>query len=316
MKRIQLEGRSDLKSEIPLETPYTIFIDPSSVCNFNCKFCMNKYIPEPKFMSYAVYLKLIKDLDEFEKPVKVIRLYGLGEPMLNQHFIDMVTVAKKSSKVLAVDTTTNGSKLSIDYNKKLIDSGIDRINISIEGMNSSQYKKFTGRKIDFKRLCKNIEHLYKNKTNLTIFAKINGDYLTDEEKEKFIEIFKPITDGCNIEYTMNCWYDIDVPDKNEELGVYGQKREEVDICPYIFYSMMVHADGICSVCFLDWKQRMIIGDTHLNSIKEIWGSEAFNSFRIDMLNGKKNQICMNCDQLKAGMPVNLDPYREKLLERF
>ena len=47
-----------------------------------------------------------------------------------------------------------------------------------------------------------------------------------------------------------------------------------------------------------------------------YNSKAFNDFRIDMLNGRKNQICANCDQLKAGMPVNLDPYKEELLERF
>ena len=316
MKRIQLEGRSDLKSEIPLSTPYTIFIDPSSVCNFKCKFCMNKYIKSPKFMGLKMFENIIDTLQEFDKPVKVIRLYGFGEPMLNPSFHHMINYAKKSDKVLAVDTTTNGSLLSENMNYLLIDSGIDRINISIEGMNSSQYKKFTGRDIDFKRLCKNIEHLYKNKTDLTIFAKINGDYLTEDEKNQFLDTFKPITDGCNIEYTMNCWYDLDVPDKNNELGVYGQKREKVDICPYIFYSMMVHADGIVSVCFLDWKQKMVIGDTHFNSLREIWDSKTFNDFRIDMLNGKKNHICANCDQLKAGMPVNLDPYREELLKRF
>ena len=37
--RINLEGRTPLETVIPLQTPYVVFVDPASACNFNCKFC-------------------------------------------------------------------------------------------------------------------------------------------------------------------------------------------------------------------------------------------------------------------------------------
>ena len=40
------------------------------------------------------------------------------------------------------------------------------------------------------------------------------------------------------------------------------------------------------------------------------------SLRLGMLTGTKNKICQECDQLCAGMPVNLDPYKQELLERI
>lgn len=315
MKRIQLEGRNDLKSEIPLEAPYSIFIDPSSFCNFSCKFCMNHKISKKYKMDFNVYKKIIDDLQEFKKPIKVIRLYGFGEPLINNDFPEMVKYAKNSSKVLSVDTTTNGSLLNNKLSKKIIESGIDRINISIEGISDEQYVKFTGKTINFKNLVKNIKYLYDISGDTIIFAKIAGDYLTKEEKQKFYEIFTPITDGCDVEHNMNCWYDMEF-EGNNEVGIYGQPRENVEVCPYIFYSFMIQPDGYASLCFLDWDKRMIIGDLTNQSVKEIWNSDILKKYRINMLNGIKNNICKNCDQLKAGMPVHLDSYRIQLLERI
>jgi dTDP-6-deoxy-L-talose 4-dehydrogenase (NAD+) len=37
--RINLEGRTALETVIPLETPFVVFVDPASACNFQCKFC-------------------------------------------------------------------------------------------------------------------------------------------------------------------------------------------------------------------------------------------------------------------------------------
>jgi radical SAM protein with 4Fe4S-binding SPASM domain len=316
MKRIQIENRTDLKSEIPLEAPYSLFIDPSNACNFKCKFCMNGQIEKPKIMEFDLYKKIIDDLQEFKNPVKTIRLYGFGEPLLNNNFCDMVHYAKRSDKVLNVDTTTNASLINPKLAERLIFSGIDRINISIEGLSSKKYSDFTGKEINFDLLVENLTYLHSLKEDTVIFIKIAGDYLTEDEKLDFFKIFKPISDGCDIEYTMNCWYDTEVEGVNQKVGVYGQPLEDIDVCSYIFYSMMIQASGQVSVCFLDWNKKMLLGDVNKNSVKEIWSGDKFNQFRIDMLKGNKNKICKGCSQLKAGMPVNIDAYKNEILERI
>ena len=37
--RINLENRTPLETVIPLSTPFVIFVDPASACNFKCTFC-------------------------------------------------------------------------------------------------------------------------------------------------------------------------------------------------------------------------------------------------------------------------------------
>jgi radical SAM protein with 4Fe4S-binding SPASM domain len=316
MKRIQLENRSDLKAEIPLEAPYSLFIDPSTICNFKCKFCMNSKIEKPKVMDFTLYKKIIDDLQEFKTPIKVIRLYGFGEPLVNTNFCDMVKYAKKSDKVLSVDTTTNGSLIDKAYAEKLIMSGIDRINISIEGVNSDQYKRFTGCRVDFDKMVKNFEYLYKIRNKTTIFMKICGDYLIEAEKAEFYRVFEPISDGCDIEHTMSCWYDCQVENVNTSVGIYGQPLDDVSTCPYVFYSLLIQHSGAVSLCFLDWNKRLLIGDVRDNTIKKIWSGNELRTIQIAMLKNEKPAVCKTCQQLKAGMPVNLDPYKEELLKRL
>lgn len=316
MKRIQLENRSDLKSEIPLESPYVIFIDPSSVCNFKCKFCMNHKIKKPEIMDFELYKSIIDGLQQFKNPVKVIRLYGFGEPLININFCKMVEYAKASDKVLAVDTTTNGSLIDRVYADRLIKSGIDRINISIEGVSSEQYKNFTGRDVNFDELVENLTYLHSIKNNTIIFIKICGDYLTDAEKQKFYDIFAPISDGCDIEHTANCWYDCEIEGVNSEVGIYGQPLDNIDFCSYIMYQLMICSGGEAVMCFLDWSKQLIIGNAKYQSIHDIWHGNDLKEARIKMLQGIKPKICQQCQQLKFGMAVNLDPYREEILERI
>ena len=88
--RINLEGRTPLQNVIPLSTPFVVFVDPASACNFACPFCPTGHrdlIDETgRFqgvMKLPLFQKIIDDLSEFEKPIKVLRMYKDGEPFLN-----------------------------------------------------------------------------------------------------------------------------------------------------------------------------------------------------------------------------------------
>nr|URC16992.1 MAG: SPASM-radical SAM protein [Lokiarchaeota virus Fenrir Meg22_1012]URC17221.1 MAG: SPASM-radical SAM protein [Lokiarchaeota virus Fenrir Meg22_1214] len=323
--RIQLENREPLAENIPLSTPWVIFVDPSDACNFRCKFCpsgnlklLKKYGRTPTIMKLDLYEKIINQIKEFDKPIKVLRLYKDGEPLLNPSFPKMVKYAKNSGCCEKVDTTTNASMLNPDLNLKIIEAGLDRINISIEGVNEQQYRDFSGYKINFDKFVRNIEHFYDHRKDCEMIIKINGDLLSEEDKTKFFEIFGDITDGIFIEHVMNCWYDFDSEVKqNEEVGIYGQPIKEVMICPYVFYSMSVNSNGTVSVCFLDWARKMLIGDVYEEKLKEIWNGKNMNSYRKMFLFKlrKTHPICSKCSQLSHGMPVDLDDKSEEIIKR-
>ena len=111
--RKNLAGRTPLETVIPLSTPFVVFADPASSCNFKCTFCPTGHrdmIAETGryqgVMKFEAVQKIIGDFADFDMPIKVLRMYRDGEPLLNKRFADMVTYAKKSGHVDYIETTT------------------------------------------------------------------------------------------------------------------------------------------------------------------------------------------------------------------
>ena len=328
--RITLENRTKLEEVIPLSTPFILFIDPCNICNFKCKMCPNgspKIIKQTNRiqtrMDFGLYRRIIDDLEEFDKPLKVLRMYKEGEPLLNKHFESMVRYAKDKNIANSIDTTTNGYLLSSSRTKSIIDSGIDKINISVSGMSDEQFFVNSIVRLSFKKYVENITNLYNSKKDCEIVIKIIGDYLTSNEKNLFYETFGNICDKIFIENMSPCWTDFDV-EKHAKIkisqtkGIYNNELTNVNVCPYIFYSMAVNSDGTVSLCFLDWNRKLIIGDVRKQSIKEIWNSDILYNYQMNNLNGKRkdDKICKNCGQLIYGMPDNIDPYVKDLKEKL
>jgi len=325
--RIDLENRTKLETVIPLSVPFIINVDPSDICDFQCKFCptadrelMKKIPGRNHIMDFSLYKKIINDICKFEKPIKVLRLYKDGEPLLNPRFVEMVRYAKEKKCSERIDTTTNASLLNPKRNLEIIEAGLDRINISIEGVNESQYLEFSNYKIDFDKLVGNIRHLYENRKNCEVIIKINGDMISDDDKKKFYEIFGEIADGVYIEHVMSCWpgFELKGVEVNQGVGLYGQKIKEVQVCPYVFYSFSINSDGSASLCFLDWSRKLIIGDVKKESVKDIWNGEKLLNYQKMFLIKKRKEhpICSNCGQMSHGMPDDIDDYAEELLNKL
>jgi MoaA/NifB/PqqE/SkfB family radical SAM enzyme len=326
--RINLEDRTRLEKVIPLSTPMILFVDPSSACNFKCKFCptgnqelTRKTGRKQGLMDFELYKKVIDDLKEFDKHLKVLRLYKEGEPLLNPRLADMVGYAKASGVVDYIDTTTNASLMTPEKIRPVIEAGLDKINISVDGMSSEQFLEFTGAKVDYKQYVENIRSLYAMKGKCEIVIKTTGDFLTDEEKKRFYDTFGDYTDRIFIENAAPCWPEFDVENRlgiKITKGIYDQPIGSVNTCPYIFYQMSVNSDGTVSLCFLDWARKLIIGDAHKQSIKEIWEGQSLFDYQMTHLRGKRTEIavCAACGQLSHGLPDDIDPYAKELAAKL
>jgi radical SAM protein with 4Fe4S-binding SPASM domain len=326
--RINLVGRTALETVIPLATPFVVFVDPASSCNFKCTFCPTGHrdlIAETGryqgAMKYEIFQKVIDDLGAFDKPIKVLRMYKDGEPLLNKRFADMVVYAKKSGCVDYIDTTTNGTFLTPERMGPILEAGIDKINISVDGMTEETYRRFTGFAFDFAKFVANVKWLYANKGDCEIVIKIPGELISETQRQEFLDTFGDHCDRIFIENFAPCWPEFDIEAHTGvtiSKGIYQQDVGDTDTCPYIFYGYSVNADGLVSSCFLDWERKLVIGDVRTQSMKEIWTSAAMNALRLQHLEGRRrqNNVCGNCGQLSHCLPDNIDSHRLKLLEKF
>jgi radical SAM protein with 4Fe4S-binding SPASM domain len=272
-------------------------------------------------MNFDLFRKIIDDLAGFDRPIKVLRLYKEGEPFLNPCFADMVRYAKQSGCVEAVDTTTNGSLLTPERVGPALEAGLDRINISVDGLSDAQFLEFARVKVDFRGFVNNIRQLFEMKGDCEICIKTAGDFLSEADKEMFYRTFGDYADRIFIENVAPCWPEFDVQDR---LGIsiakciYDQPVENIKTCPYIFYSLTVNSDGTVSLCFLDWARKLMVGDVRQQSLKDIWNGNALHLHRREHLRGNRgNQpVCHACGQLSHGAADNIDPYAAQLLTRL
>jgi radical SAM protein with 4Fe4S-binding SPASM domain len=326
--RINLEGRTPLQEVIPLSTPFVVFVDPASACNFLCPFCPTGHrdmIDETgRFqgvMKLPLFKKIIDDLKAFDKPIRVLRLYKDGEPFLNKNLAKMIAYAKESGVVEYIDTTTNGSLMTPERLGPVLEAGLDKINISVDGMNPEQYKKFTGFDFDFKQFVENVKWLDANKGNCEVVIKIPGELIDQPQHQEFLDTFGDYCDRIFIENFAPCWPEFDVEAHTGikiTQGIYQQPITPTDTCPYIFYSISINADGLVSSCFLDWGRKLIVGDTHDQPLRDIWHGKKMNALRRLHLDGHrtKSPVCGACGQLSHCLPDNIDAFRDQLIPRF
>ena len=132
-----------LKDSFGRTFPY-IRLSVTDVCNFKCGYCLpNGYQLDKsdnrKFLHLDEIRRLAKALSELG--VSKIRLTG-GEPTVRKDFFDIVKTIKENSGIKKTVITTNGYHLD-KIAHKIIESGLDGINISIDSLNRETFKKIT-----------------------------------------------------------------------------------------------------------------------------------------------------------------------------
>lgn len=322
------EIRTDIGGVAPLATPYVLFVDPSSACNFACTFCptgdseliksIGRHIGS---LSFEDFEKIIADAAEFPDKMKVLRLYKDGEPLVNKRLPAMIRLARESKLFDKIDTTTNGALLTELKSEELINSGIDLINISIDGLDAEQFLHFTKARVDYTKFVNNIKYLNEIKGNCKIIVKTTSEIIGKDREQEFFGTFGNYCDKIYVENTSPCWPNFDVEERmNIKItkGLYGNEIIEQTACPYIFYSISVNSDMKVSACFVDWERDLIVGNLRANSLKEIWESAELNAHRLAHLSGKRKEhkTCGGCGQISHCGPDSIESSLEDIKTKY
>jgi len=321
--------RTRLETVIPLETPFELQLAVASSCNFRCTYC---YWSDPKYlkqaelkkgvMDFDLYKKIVDDLDEFPQQIKVLRLMREGEPLLNRRFVDMIRYAKEKQPGVKVDTTTNASRLTPELSDQIIDAGLDKIGISLQGMNAETCKTIAGVEADFDQIVENVIYFCEHRTTCKVYIKVPDIGVTESEKKEFFRFFDQYADELFVEHIHPAWPDLDLTDlvNKEGIGYYGQPvhKKRINVCTLPFYDLTIDFKGIVTACAVDWERKSNFGDVNKQSLYEIWNGKKFNDFRRMHLGGERGEhvLCGKCDALEYCGPDIIDDYADVLYEKF
>ena len=137
-------------------------ISVMDTCNYRCPYCM----PADKFDDNYQFLKPSQRLsfDEIERLVKIFAEFGVnkirltgGEPLLRKNLANLIYRIKHIQGIKDIALTTNGQLLKRQL-PKLIDAGLDRVNISLDTIDKDLYYQMSGEKGDLQTVLDTIEY--------------------------------------------------------------------------------------------------------------------------------------------------------------
>ena len=317
-------NRVKLGNVLPLRTPFSITLDVSEVCNLHCSYCFrsseenrtNSYAWKNNLMEEETFYTAVSQIQEFPDRIKKISLSGHGEPLCNRKIVKMIKYLKSKLPETVIEIHTNATLLDKKYALELAESGIDKINISLQGLNSEKYKEVCGKDIDFNDFIAGIETLYKNKKNTIVNVKIIEIAIDGEaDKKRFHELFDKISDHAIIEKVVPIWKTEEYKNSQETTNKFGEEIPYQRCCSLLFYSLHVAPDGkiyACSQPEVSFDLDSIFDTT----LMAAWNSEKRRKFLISHLELGREKIedCKDCYIAQNSIMTNEDSLNDSYME--
>jgi len=290
--------------------PVSISFEPTTSCNLRCPECPSglRSFTRPTGMLQKDFFTAT--IDQLHKELFYLVFYFQGEPYLNPSFLDMVKYA--SSKKIYTATSTNAHYLTDQNAKRTIESGLDRLIISIDGTTQETYEQYrVGGKLEkvvegAKNIVKWKKEL-KSKTPFVVFQ-----FLVVKHNEHQIEEAKSLAKETGVD---DIWfktaqiYDF----KNDPnsliptIDKYSRYRKTsngnefkgklANHCWRLWHDPVITWDGLVAPCCFDKDAQHRLGNLTEKSFKEIWNNGEYTKFRKQILKGRKNiDICANCSE--------------------
>ncbi|MDX1667072.1 MAG: radical SAM/SPASM domain-containing protein, partial [Saprospiraceae bacterium] len=288
--------------------PVTISIEPTTACNLRCPECPSglRAFTRPTGRIDTDFFR--KTIDELQRELLYLIFYFQGEPYLHPRFLDMVTYARE--KKIYTITSTNGHFLSEENARRTVESGLDRIIISIDGTTQEVYEQYR-REGNLETVLEGARRLVRYRRELSsVTPHIVFQFLVVRPNEHQIpEVYRLAreigVDEVKLKSAQLYEYENGHPLMPTRLrysryapngdGSYRLKYPLLDHCWKLWHACTISWDGQVLPCCFDKDARHALGDLKETSFDRIWKGKAYASFRRRLLKGRAEiDICANC----------------------
>ena len=118
--------------------PAAVSVELTNHCNLECPECISgsgKMKRERGFMDISLFEKVISELRPY---LYYINLCFQGEPMIHPGFFSFLDLTENIYSVVS----TNGHFLSEDTSEKLAKSGLNKLVVSLDGLDQEVYSEY------------------------------------------------------------------------------------------------------------------------------------------------------------------------------
>jgi MoaA/NifB/PqqE/SkfB family radical SAM enzyme len=277
-----------------------VAIEPTNRCNLKCKICFARNSKRQiGDMSIENFIKIVEELEDIQT-IKMVALNFAGEPLLHPNFSGMLRWVANNG--WTVGFTTNGMLLTEEIARTIIETGVAKIDISLDAVGPRVEQMRKG--INYRTVRKNIIRLreikdeLKGNTIIGISCAFSEDNILRDPLMVLANMYE-IVDKIKV-----------CPVRNEN-GTYQRpelfERAKVEnmMCESPRYYMGILWNGDAVPCCADISAQHVMGNVLKEGVMGVFNNEKYNKLR------KSN--CENCEWWKEslGFAIGRNQIRKK-----
>jgi radical SAM protein with 4Fe4S-binding SPASM domain len=303
-----LAGYSYIYSSITGEAvtygmPPAIGVELTNKCNLKCPECSTGsglMTRKKGFMDLKLFDKILSELKPY---LYYVTLNFQGESMMHPRFFSFL---KKSLNINTI-VSTNGHFLSEENADKLVSSGLNRLIVSLDGMDQATYASYRING-ELTAVIQGIKNVYDAKKKASSPLRLIIQFLVYRENEHQVQSARNFAGEMKASFRLKSMQIINTENfetripSDQRLSRYEKKNGEYslknpfpDRCARLWFNPVITWDGKVIPCCFDKDAEHIMGDLNEDTFRDIWNGPKFRIFRKSILSGRyMTEICRNC----------------------
>ncbi|MEI7635780.1 MAG: radical SAM/SPASM domain-containing protein [Syntrophus sp. (in: bacteria)] len=291
-----IEKKQGYSLEALTAFPKYIMIETINSCNSNCIMCGIDFSKKKKEeMTDSLYSKITREIIDHKDNVEKVMLYLDCEPLLDKKLSQRIHEMKKGG-IKRVNIASNASLLTEKVGTEIINAGLDEIYITMDSLKKEVYEQI--------RCGLNFETVH---NNILCFVQ-----LRNKLNPRLVIRIQMVLQGKNID-EVDAFNDHWIPQLSSNDQIIAQKAhnwgstiktvsfgDENTInnipCVGLWGTFCIHVDGEVSLCSMDTKGVVSLGNINSERIADVWSGAEMEKIREKHLSGKRNEIgiCDGC----------------------
>ena len=290
--------------------PMSLSIEPTTSCNLRCPECPSglRSFTRPTGMLEPETLKSL--MDELGPWLVYANLYFQGEPYLHPAMDSLVAECK--SHGVYTSTSTNAHFLRAERAEAIVESGLDRLIVSIDGASQGTYAQYRiGGQLT--KVLEGTENVMEAKRRVRSGGPhVVWQFLVVGPNEHELPEIEKMARRAGVDELVIKTAQIDAPRDGHPLltrapqlrrydrhpdGTWHLRNSLADKCWRMWQGAVVTWDGRVVPCCFDKDADHLMGQLETNTFKEIWHNEAYEAFRSQILTARADiPMCRNCSE--------------------
>jgi MoaA/NifB/PqqE/SkfB family radical SAM enzyme len=288
MRRLLIAAGRDRAPRLP----EIVQIESTNICNAKCVFCPRDEMERKQgIMDMGLFRKVADECAALG--IAHVRMHNYGEAFVDRQLVEKIRYAKGIG-IGEVGLISNGSLITDDVARGMIEAGLDAINISLDAAGKEVFEA-TRVGLKYDKVVAAIERILAIRAELKrarpklILSFVRQD--NSAEERAFIERWRPRADK------------IHVTDLHNWAGTLEGRADVRFPCYRQWLTFTVLWDGRVSLCCADFDGREILGDLRFSTIEDIWNNQRYRAVRRAQLAHGGPDICQSCDLPKKDSPL-------------